>query len=94
MLFRSQPAKAKSEGHPAPFPKELPHRLIKLYSFYGDTVLDPFMGTGTTAEAALELGRNAIGYEINPEYKELIDNKLRRASETCQQLSLEDLGLT
>lgn len=93
-FWEMQPAKAKSEGHPAPFPKELPHRLIKLYSFYGDTVLDPFMGTGTTAEAALELGRNAIGYEINPEYKELIDNKLRRASETCQQLSLEDLGLT
>ena len=73
-----QPAKAKSEGHPAPFPKELPYRLIKLYSFYGDTVLDPFMGTGTTAEAALELGRNAIGYEINPEYKHLIEAKLDR----------------
>ena len=74
-----QPAKAKTEGHPAPFPKELPHRLIKLYSFWGDTVLDPFMGTGTTAEAAIELGRNAIGYEINPEFKKLIDIKVNRA---------------
>ncbi len=75
-----QPAKAKSEGHPAPFPKELPHRLIKLYSFYGDTVLDPFIGTGTTAEAAIELGRNVIGYEINKEYEILIRNKIKRAS--------------
>ena len=86
-----QPAKAKSEGHPAPFPKELPYRLIKLYSFYGDTVLDPFMGTGTTAEAALELGRNAIGYEINPEYKHLIEAKLDRVRKECQQVSLSEM---
>ena len=86
-----QPAKAKSEGHPAPFPKELPYRLIKLYSFYGDTVLDPFMGTGTTAEAALELGRNAIGYEINPEYKHLIEAKLDRVRNECQQVSLSEM---
>ncbi len=75
-FWEMQPAKAKSEKHPAPFPKELPYRLIKLYSFYGDTVLDPFMGTGTTAEAALELGRNAIGYEINPDYIDLINIKI------------------
>lgn len=90
-FWEMQPAKAKSEGHPAPFPKELPHRLIKLYSFYGDTVLDPFMGTGTTAEAALELGRNAIGYEINEEYKELIDTKIKRASEKYEQMSQDSL---
>lgn len=78
-FWEMNPAKAKSEKHPAPFPKELPHRLIKLYSFYGDTVLDPFMGTGTTAEAAIELGRNVIGYEINEEYKPLIDAKVSRA---------------
>ncbi len=81
-FWEMQPAKAKAEGHPAPFPKELPHRLIKLYSFYGDTVLDPFMGTGTTAEAALELGRNAIGYEVNPDFKELIETKVKRAQST------------
>lgn len=90
-FWEMQPAKAKSEGHPAPFPKELPHRLIKLHSFYGDTVLDPFMGTGTTAEAALELGRNAIGYEINEEYKELIDTKIKRASEKYEQMSQDSL---
>ena len=89
-FWEMQPAKAKSEGHPAPFPKELPHRLIKLYSFYGDTVLDPFMGSGTTAEAALELGRNAIGYELNPEYKTLIEAKLNRATDGAEQMSLED----
>lgn len=81
-FWEMQPAKAKSEGHPAPFPKELPHRLIKLYSFYGDTVLDPFLGTGTTAEAALELGRNAVGYEVNKKYKELIEKKIKRALKT------------
>lgn len=90
-FWEMQPAKAKSEGHPAPFPKELPYRLIKLYSFYGDTVLDPFMGTGTTAEAALELGRNAIGYEINPEYKHLIEAKLDRVRNECQQVSLSEM---
>lgn len=90
-FWEMQPAKAKAEGHPAPFPKELPHRLIKLYSFYGDTVLDPFMGTGTTAEAAIELGRNVIGYEINPEYKELIDRKIERSENVCRQLSLDDI---
>lgn len=78
-FWEMQPSKAKSEGHPAPFPKELPHRLIKLYSFYGDNVLDPFMGTGTTAEAAIELGRNAYGYEINKDYIPLIDKKINRA---------------
>ncbi len=88
-FWEMQPAKAKAEGHPAPFPKELPHRLIKLYSFYDDTVLDPFMGTGTTAEAAIELGRNAIGYEINYEYIDLIKNKVERAKSQTAQLSLD-----
>jgi len=84
-FWEMQPAKAKSEGHPAPFPKELPHRLIKLYSFFGDTVLDPFMGTGTTAEAAIELGRNILGYEINQEYIPLIDKKIARALQAYEQ---------
>lgn len=88
-FWEMQPAKAKSEKHPAPFPKELPYRLVKLYSFYGDTVLDPFMGTGTTAEAALELGRNVIGYEVNPDYKELIDIKLKRALDSLDNIDNE-----
>ena len=70
-IWEMQPAKAKSIGHPAPFPEELPYRLIKLYSFVGDTVLDPFLGNGTTTAVAYKLGRNAIGYEINPDYVKL-----------------------
>ncbi|MFX0045293.1 MAG: DNA-methyltransferase, partial [Candidatus Hermodarchaeota archaeon] len=64
------------EGHPAPFPEELPQRCIRFYSYIGDTILDPFAGSGTTLAAARRLGRNSIGYEINPEYEELIRAKL------------------
>lgn len=83
-IWEMQPAKAKAEGHPAPFPKELPLRLIKLYSFWGDTVLDSFAGTGTTLLAAQELGRKSIGFELNPEYIKLINKKLNSyASQLC-----------
>ena len=80
-IWEMQPAKASSEGHPAPFPLELPKRLIKLYSFYGDTVLDPFAGTGTTLKAAIELGRKGIGYELNEDYLPLIKRKIDSSSE-------------
>lgn len=83
-IWEMQPAKAKAEGHPAPFPKELPMRLIKLYSFWGDTVLDPFAGTGTTLLAAQELGRKSIGFELNPEYMKLINKKINNfVSQQC-----------
>lgn len=75
-IWEMVPAKAKSEGHPAPFPLELPKRLIKLYSFWGDTVLDPFAGTGTTLKAAQELGRKSIGFELNSDFIPLIRRKL------------------
>ncbi len=58
--------------HPAIFPIEIPHRLTKLFSFYGETVLDPFAGTGTTAKAAIPLGRRALCVEQNPEYALII----------------------
>jgi DNA modification methylase len=87
-LWEIQPAKATIENHPAPFPKELPTRLIKLYSFWGDTVLDPFMGSGTTAQAAIELGRNCIGYETNIAYKPLIDRKVEIARSQQSQLDI------
>jgi len=65
-----------TKGHPAPFPLELPRRLIMLYSWPGETVLDPFVGTGTTLLAARELGRKGIGYEISEKYCELARTNL------------------
>jgi DNA modification methylase len=59
---------AKQDKHIAVFPEELPYRLIRMFSFFGDIVLDPFMGSGTTALAALKNGRSAVGYELNPEF--------------------------
>jgi DNA modification methylase len=59
---------ASTRNHPAPFPLELATRLIRMFSFVGDIVLDPFLGTGTTSVAALQSGRNSIGYEIDPHY--------------------------
>jgi site-specific DNA-methyltransferase (adenine-specific) len=61
---------SKAGGHPAAFPPELPRRLIKLFSFQGDTVLDPFNGSGTTTMVARTLGRYGIGFEIEPRYCE------------------------
>src|SRR5439155_21740150 len=68
------------KGHPAPYPVEIPRRLIRMFSFVGDTVVDPFSGTGTTALAALELGRNSISYEIDPGYVDLTDERLKQSS--------------
>lgn len=67
---------AKQDGHIAMFPEELPKRLIKMFAFKGETVLDPFMGSGTTSLAARNLDRNSIGYEINPEFIYITKDKL------------------
>ncbi|MEW6003818.1 MAG: site-specific DNA-methyltransferase [Stygiobacter sp.] len=67
---------ARRIGHPAPFPEELPYRLIQLYSFKGDIILDPFMGSGTTAVAALKSDRKFVGYEIKKEYIKLAENRI------------------
>jgi len=66
----------KQDKHLAMFPEELPKRLIKMFSFVGDTVLDPFLGSGTTTLAARNLNRNSIGYEINEDYLSVIQQKL------------------
>jgi len=66
----------KQDKHLAMFPEELPRRLIKMFSFIGDTVLDPFLGSGTTSLAAKKLNRNSIGYEINEDFLPLIKEKL------------------
>lgn len=67
---------ARQIEHEAMFPEELPKRLIKMYSFMGETVLDPFLGSGTTIKVALELDRNGIGYEINEKFLDVIKKKL------------------
>lgn len=67
---------ARQDKHLAMFPVELPRRLIKMFSFVGDTVLDPFLGSGTTCLAALELDRNSVGYEINEQFVDVIKEKL------------------
>jgi len=69
-------AGARQNNHIAMFPEELPRRLIKMFSFVGDTVLDPFMGSGTTSLAARNTGRNSLGYEINSEFISLMKEKL------------------
>ncbi len=67
------------KGHPAPFPVELSERLIKLFSFAGDTILDPFVGTGTTCLAAMSSGRNSIGNEIDRSYTRLAKERMQEA---------------
>jgi 16S rRNA G966 N2-methylase RsmD len=69
-------AGARQNGHIAMFPEELPRRLIKMFSFVGETVLDPFAGSGTTALAAKNTDRNSVGFEINPEFIPIIKEKL------------------
>ena len=69
---------ARRIGHPAPFPEELPKRLIQLYSFKGDIILDPFMGSGTTAISSIKSERYFVGYDINKEYITLAENRLRQ----------------
>ena len=70
-------AGARKKVHEAPFPDEIPRRLIRMFSFPGDLVLDPFLGTGTTARVALELARNAVGYEISPEFARVAEEQVR-----------------
>ena len=67
-VWRIKAESAVRVGHPAPFPVELPARLIQLYTYTGDIVLDPFMGSGSTAVAAIQAGRHYIGYETSKEY--------------------------
>ena len=71
---------AKRIGHPAPFPEELPRRLIQLYSFQDDTILDPFCGSGTTCVVAQQLNRFYVGYDSEPRYIELSEERLKQTS--------------
>jgi DNA modification methylase len=78
---------ASTRNHPAPFPLELAERLVRMFSFVGDTVLDPFMGTGTTNLAAARWGRNSIGVEIEPEYFDMSHQRLEDHSANMFRIS-------
>lgn len=71
---------ASTKKHPAPFPLELASRLVRMFSFHGDTVVDPFCGTGTTMMASLKSGRNSIGIDIDPEYCRMTEKLLKKES--------------
>ncbi len=77
---------AKRVGHPAPFPVDLPWRLIELYTYYDDLILDPFMGSGTTAVAAVRTGRHFVGYDTDPEYVRRALDRVEQARSEMQPL--------
>jgi site-specific DNA-methyltransferase (adenine-specific) len=79
-IWTDLPGASTRDGHPAPYPVELAERLIKLFSFAGDTVLDPFAGTGSTSQAAIISGRNSIANEIEPAYVELARRRIVRTA--------------
>lgn len=76
--FDAEPA--TKVGHPAPFPVELPYRLIQLYTFEGDVILDPFIGSGQAAIAAIKTKRHYVGYEINKDYVKLAERRIKEFS--------------
>jgi site-specific DNA-methyltransferase (adenine-specific) len=91
----------RQDEHAAMFPVELPRRLIRMYSFYGETVLDPFLGSGTTSLAAEQEGRNSVGYELNPDFEPLIRRKweaitglfsLERVEFECRLCGKDSMG--
>ena len=82
------PESASRIGHPAPFPVELPRRLIDLYTYEGDLVLDPFMGSGTTAVAAVKTGRKYVGYDTDVEYVERAEQRVQKERESVAARSV------
>ena len=78
---------AKKIGHPAPFPETLPHRLIQLYSFKGDVILDPFAGSGTVCLSAMKGHRNYVAYDIEPGYVKLAETRISTCRDRLDQVS-------
>ena len=76
-IWNIPPARAKKIGHPAPYPTELVEKFIKLYTYEGELILDPFIGSGTTAISALNLNRNYLGYETNEDYIKLANKRIK-----------------
>ena len=75
--FWNMSGESTKKNHPAPFPEELAYRLVRMFSFVNDTVMDPFCGTGTTMMAAMKCGRNSIGVEIDASYVEMAERRLK-----------------
>ena len=84
-LWEFPPESATRVGHPAPFPVELPERLIQLYTYRGDVVLDPFMGSGSTAIAAQRLGRSYLGYELDERYAQAARERIKLALQSGER---------
>lgn len=89
-IWEIPPESATRVGHPAPFPVDLPRQLIDLYTFRDEVVLDPFMGSGTTAVAAVRTGRHYLGYELDPEYKERADERVATERERVAAVASEE----
>lgn len=81
------------KGHPAPYPLEIPRRLIRMFSFSGDVVVDPFAGTGTTTIAALETGRSSIAIEIEPTYVDMIEQRLSGLGSLTGDIAIHRQGV-
>jgi len=91
-MWEFPPESAKKVGHPAPFPEELPYRLIQLYTFEGDVVLDPFCGSGTSCIAALKSGRRYVGFDTVQEYVDLSKKRIEQARAKLQVKKLSDFA--
>jgi modification methylase len=91
-VWRIRPESARRVGHPAPFPLELPEKCIHLFSYVGDTVLDPFLGSGSTAVAAARAGRYFVGFDTDPEYARLAVARIESETEGHKGLEVTVAG--
>ena len=85
-VWHIEPVPHSSIDHPRPFPEEIPHRLVSLYSYHGDAVLDPFVGSGQTSKVAVALGRKAVGYDTNQEHINLAQARIAEPYQRQDQL--------
>jgi site-specific DNA-methyltransferase (adenine-specific) len=88
-VWEIPPERASRVKHPAPFPVELPKRFIQLYSYEGELILDPFMGSGSTAVAAVETNRHWLGYDIDPRYCELTRQRVADALSRREAIQMQ-----
>ncbi len=86
-MWEIRPERAKRVNHPAPFPVELPERFIRLYTYVDDVVLDPFLGSGSTAVAAVKNGRRYVGYDTDPDYVAIAEARVAEAREAARRLT-------